>query len=288
MGLRDNLFASAPGRLGSVGQRTGRAGVEVDPPWSRRPSTPTCCGRALTCGACVEAVPGRHRARRHHHRHAPLRGPDGVPVPHRGRPHAPQHREPGRSVGLGASKRTEWTDGPRLRGPGHHRDHPRRHRVPLLGGLRRRPRRAGPQGAPRPPPACCTGPGSPSGSSGPGSRCTGDPARRLGNEYLYQEHGPKANIETLDEAGVKKVIATCPHCFNSLASEYPALGGNFEVIHHCQLLDHLVDRRASSPRRRVRGQGHLSRPLLSRPPQPGVRRAPFGPRLHPRGRPRSR
>ena len=48
------------------------------------------------------------------------------------------------------------------------------------------------------------------------------------------------NIETLANAGVKKVIATCPHCFNSLANEYPALGGNFEVIHHSQLLDHLV------------------------------------------------
>jgi Fe-S oxidoreductase len=74
---------------------------------------------------------------------------------------------------------------------------------------------------------------------GPKESCTGDPARRLGNEYLYQEQAAK-NIETLTDAGVKKVIATCPHCFNSLANEYPALGGNFEVIHHSQLLDHLV------------------------------------------------
>ena len=72
-----------------------------------------------------------------------------------------------------------------------------------------------------------------------GSPAPGDPVRRLGNEYLYQEQAAK-NIETLNGAGVKKVIATCPHCFNSLANEYPALGGNFEVIHHSQLLDHLV------------------------------------------------
>ncbi len=77
------------------------------------------------------------------------------------------------------------------------------------------------------------------GILGPKESCTGDPARRLGNEYLYQEQA-RANIETLEGAGVKKVIATCPHCFNSLANEYPSLGGNFEVIHHSQLLDHLV------------------------------------------------
>ncbi|HTZ10112.1 MAG TPA: (Fe-S)-binding protein, partial [Acidimicrobiales bacterium] len=74
---------------------------------------------------------------------------------------------------------------------------------------------------------------------GPRETCTGDPARRLGNEYLYQEMG-KANIATLEEVGAKKVIASCPHCFNSLSREYPDLGGNFQVIHHSQLLGHLV------------------------------------------------
>ena len=69
--------------------------------------------------------------------------------------------------------------------------------------------------------------------------CTGDPVRRLGNEYLFQEQA-QTNIATLESVGAKKIIATCPHCFNTLANEYPALGGNFEVIHHSQLLDHLV------------------------------------------------
>ena len=74
---------------------------------------------------------------------------------------------------------------------------------------------------------------------GPRESCTGDPARRMGNEYLYQEMA-KANIETLHAARVKRIVATCPHCFNSIRNEYPALGGDFEVIHHAQLLEQLV------------------------------------------------
>jgi Fe-S oxidoreductase len=74
---------------------------------------------------------------------------------------------------------------------------------------------------------------------GPKESCTGDPARRLGNEFLYQMQATQ-NIETLKAAGVKKVIASCPHCFNSLNKEYPSLGGDFEVVHHSQLLSRLV------------------------------------------------
>jgi Fe-S oxidoreductase len=69
--------------------------------------------------------------------------------------------------------------------------------------------------------------------------CTGDPVRRLGNEYLFQEMA-KANIETLDGVGAKKIIASCPHCFNTIGREYPSLGGNYEVVHHSQLLSRLV------------------------------------------------
>jgi Fe-S oxidoreductase len=74
---------------------------------------------------------------------------------------------------------------------------------------------------------------------GPRETCSGDPARRIGNEYLFQEQA-KANIATLEQVGAKKVIASCPHCFNSIKNEYPALGGTFEVVHHSELLDHLV------------------------------------------------
>jgi Fe-S oxidoreductase/TM2 domain-containing membrane protein YozV len=81
---------------------------------------------------------------------------------------------------------------------------------------------------------------------GPKESCTGDPARRLGNEYLFQTQA-QMNIETLQGANVKKIVASCPHCFNSIAREYPALGGNFEVYHHTQLLEKLLSAGALRP-----------------------------------------
>jgi Fe-S oxidoreductase len=83
---------------------------------------------------------------------------------------------------------------------------------------------------------------------GPAESCTGDPVRRLGNEYLFQMQAQQ-NIETLNGAGVKKVVASCPHCFNTLSKEYPSLGGNFEVIHHSQLLGRLVAEGRLRPQR---------------------------------------
>ena len=74
---------------------------------------------------------------------------------------------------------------------------------------------------------------------GPGETCTGDPARRIGNEFVFSMLAQQ-NVETLNEAGVKKVVASCPHCFNTISREYPQLGGNYEVIHHTQLLATLV------------------------------------------------
>ncbi|SHE48455.1 Fe-S oxidoreductase [Ferrithrix thermotolerans DSM 19514] len=76
--------------------------------------------------------------------------------------------------------------------------------------------------------------------------CTGDPARRLGNEYLFQMQAMQ-NIEVLKQAKVKKVVASCPHCFNSIAREYPSLGGNFEVMHHTQLLEQLIASQKVAP-----------------------------------------
>lgn len=83
---------------------------------------------------------------------------------------------------------------------------------------------------------------------GPKESCTGDPARRLGNEYLFQTQAQQ-NIETLKEVGARKVVASCPHCFNTLSKEYPSLGGNFEVIHHSQLLAKLVAEKRLQPER---------------------------------------
>ena len=69
--------------------------------------------------------------------------------------------------------------------------------------------------------------------------CTGDPARRIGNEFLF-EMLAKANVETLDRYQVRKIVTSCPHCFNTFANEYPELGGRYEVLHHSQLLAALV------------------------------------------------
>jgi heterodisulfide reductase subunit D len=69
--------------------------------------------------------------------------------------------------------------------------------------------------------------------------CTGDPARRAGNEMLYQMQALQ-NIEVFNRYGIKKIITICPHCFNIFKNEYPDLGGNFEVVHYTQLLDSFI------------------------------------------------
>lgn len=70
--------------------------------------------------------------------------------------------------------------------------------------------------------------------------CTGDPAKRAGNEFLFQMQA-MGNIQILNAYEIKKIVTTCPHCFNTLKNEYPGLGGNYEVIHHSQLLQQLID-----------------------------------------------
>ncbi|MEY2478658.1 MAG: hypothetical protein QOG87_3973 [Actinomycetota bacterium] len=74
---------------------------------------------------------------------------------------------------------------------------------------------------------------------GPSEKCTGDPARRSGNEYIFQMLATQ-NVETLNGMGVKKIVTQCPHCFNTLANEYPQLGGQYEVVHHSQFLEWLI------------------------------------------------
>jgi Fe-S oxidoreductase len=75
---------------------------------------------------------------------------------------------------------------------------------------------------------------------GPRESCTGDPARRMGNEYVFQAHAEQ-NVATLKENNVQKIVASCPHCFNTLANEYGDFGGNYEVLHHTELLSQLVE-----------------------------------------------
>jgi Fe-S oxidoreductase len=81
---------------------------------------------------------------------------------------------------------------------------------------------------------------------GPRESCTGDPARRMGNEYVFQAFAEQ-NVSTLNESGVTKIVASCPHCFNTLADEYPDFGGRYEVVHHTELLAELVRERRLAP-----------------------------------------
>jgi len=87
---------------------------------------------------------------------------------------------------------------------------------------------------------------------GSGETCSGDPARRMGNEFVFQQLAME-NVETLNAAfegrvpGMRKIVATCPHCFNSLGREYPQVGGEYEVIHHTQLLSTLVEEGRLTP-----------------------------------------
>src|ERR1700759_316729 len=70
--------------------------------------------------------------------------------------------------------------------------------------------------------------------------CTGDPVRRAGNEFMFQMMAYQ-NIQILNNYGIKKIVTACPHCFNTLKNEYPELGGNYEVIHHTQFLQQLIN-----------------------------------------------
>ena len=70
--------------------------------------------------------------------------------------------------------------------------------------------------------------------------CTGDPTKRAGNEFLFQMQAMN-NINVLNGYGIKKIVTACPHCFNTIKNEYPELGGKYEVVHHTQLLQSLID-----------------------------------------------
>ena len=81
---------------------------------------------------------------------------------------------------------------------------------------------------------------------GPAETCTGDPARRIGNEFVFSVLAQQ-NIATLNQAAPRTIVASCPHCFNTISREYPQLGGDYEVIHHTQLLARLVEQGKMMP-----------------------------------------
>jgi Fe-S oxidoreductase len=88
---------------------------------------------------------------------------------------------------------------------------------------------------------------------GPREMCTGDPARRIGNEYLFQTLAEQ-NVETMNGVGVTKIVANCPHCFNTLRNEYPEYGGRYQVVHHTELLDELIASGRLKPTEEIRSR----------------------------------
>jgi Fe-S oxidoreductase len=231
MGLRENMFASAD-RLLSGASNTDVATLvptTIDPDvlWS-----------CTTCGSCVEQCP------------VDIEHVDAI-IDMRRYEVLMESRFPteaglllrnmenqGDPWGLGSSKRTEWLaaldfEVPIIDGPIPD-DIEYLYWVGCAGSLDERGRKQVESTA-----RMLHRAGVTFGILGPRESCTGDPARRMGNEYLFQEMA-KANIATLNEVGAKKIVASCPHCFNTMKNEYPGLGGEYEMIHHAQLLSHLV------------------------------------------------
>jgi Fe-S oxidoreductase len=231
MGLRDNMFASAD-RLLSGGSNTDVATLvptTIDPDvlWS-----------CTTCGSCVEQCPVDIEHvdaiidMRRYEVMMESRFPTEAALLLR------NMENQGDPWGLGSSQRTKWLEAldfevPIIDGP-IPEDIEYLYWVGCAGSLDERGRKQAVSTA-----RMLHRAGVTFGVLGPRESCTGDPARRMGNEYLFQEMA-KANISTLKDVGAKKIVASCPHCFNTMKNEYPGLGGDFEMIHHAQLLSHLV------------------------------------------------
>ena len=231
MGLRENMFLSADRLLSGTGDGdvTTLVPTVIDPDvlWS-----------CTTCGSCVEQCP------------VDIEHVDAI-IDMRRYEVLMESRFPseanlllrnlenqGDPWGLGSSKRTEWLaaldfEVPVFDGP-IPSDVEYLYWVGCAGALDERGRKQIESTA-----RMLHRAGVRFGILGGRESCTGDPARRMGNEYLFQEMA-KVNIATLDEVGAVKIVASCPHCFNTLKNEYPQLGGSYEVIHHSQLLEHLV------------------------------------------------
>src|SRR5206468_1336460 len=107
--------------------------------------------------------------------------------------------------------------------------------------------------------------------------CNGDPASRIGNEYLYQTQAQQ-NIAAMTAAKVRKVIASCPHCFNTIKNEFPQFGGNYEVVHHTQLLASLVKEGRLRPSKAIDGRSRPPHPAAGQPGQRGPPQAEQGDR----------
>ena len=260
MGLRDQLFAEGP----RCSPRPAGATRSSRRRWSAR----GVVGRDLGLRHLRRLrprVPRRDRARRPHRRPAPAPRDGRIEFPRRGRDDAARSRAAANPWGKAQTERADWAEGLDVR----ILSRVSRTRGPLLGRLRRLLRRARTRDRPVDREAAAAA-GVDFAILGPSECCTGDPARRAGNEYTYQSYAQQ-NIETLNATGVTRIVARCPHCYNTLSNEYPDFGGLYEVVHHTELLAELVERRAARAGRR-HGGDHLPRLVLPGPPQRRARR----------------
>ena len=229
MGLRDQLFAG--GRASSAaGAGRGPGRVVWD---------------CVTCGACVQACPVSIEHIDHIvdlRRHLVMVESS---FPAEAEPMLRDVERSSNPWGHPQSQRADWAAELER---AHARARRSGARVPVLGRLRVLVRRARQRTA-EATAKLLQAAGVDFAILGPRESCTGDPARRMGNEYVFQALA-EDNVATLNEAGVHKIVANCPHCFNTLANEYPDFGGSYEVIHHTELLAAARARRP--PRARAR------------------------------------
>ena len=239
MALREHLFESAPVLLGTALADTPKKSlvpdvISEDILWS-----------CTTCGACVEACPVdiEHIDTIVDMRRYQVLMESSFPTEASAMLRNIENQ--GDPWGLGQSHRLEWTDGLDFEVPVVDGVIPEEVEylfwVGCAGALDERARKVTQSIA-----RLLHQAGVAFAVLGGQESCSGDPARRLGNEYLFQMQA-QINVETLKSAGVKKVIASCPHCFNTLANEYKSFGAEFEVIHHSQALERLVKDKKLSP-----------------------------------------
>ena len=182
-------------------------------------------------------LPRQHRDPRQDPRHAPLPVADGVELPGRARHRLPGDGEPVEPVGAQPGRARRLGEGSRnvtVVDPGEPLQSEYLYWVGCAGSFDDKNKKVTQAMA-----KLLSRAGIDVAILGPSEMCTGDPARRSGNEYLFQMLA-MPNIEMLNAMGVKKIITQCPHCFNTLLNEYPQLGGHYEVIHHTQLLEQLI------------------------------------------------
>ncbi len=148
--------------------------------------------------------------------------------------------------GMGEARRADWIDRARLRGPGRRRQDRAPTWSTCSGSAAPAPWRTGPRRPPRPSPPCCTPPGS-------SSRCSARPRPAPATRPAGWATSsctpcwPSRTSRPSTRPRPKTIVASCPHCFNTIANEYPQLGGNYEVIHHTQLLARLVEQGKLTP-----------------------------------------